>query len=154
MVDLTNLSGSLLGVLGPTLPYLLEIGGATWDKAKEALGDKAVELAQAAWGKLRGKVEEKPAAREAAQDLAERPGDARAEGAFSLQLEKILAAEPTLAAELARLLEAAGERTWNQAYVQGDGAIAQNGGVAAGKGGVAVGGDLHGGVRLGGGGDE
>lgn len=148
MVDLSQLPGGLVAVLAPVLPYLLEVGGATWDKAKEALGEKAVELAQDVWGKLRGKVAEKPAAQEAAHDLAERPDDQRAQGALEAQLEKILRAEPNLTAELARLLEAAGERTWNQAYLQGIGAIAQSGGIAAGAGGVAVRGNVNGGIRL------
>jgi hypothetical protein len=83
---------------------------------------EGLEVAKKLWARLRPKVEEKPAAAEAAQVLEE---------------------DASLAAELAKLVEAAGPRqTWS-AELHGSGAIAQGqGNVVAGAGGIAAGRDV------------
>ncbi|HSS48824.1 MAG TPA: hypothetical protein VLX28_07750 [Thermoanaerobaculia bacterium] len=63
--------------------------------------------------------------------------DSRA--ALRLQLQKFLEADSSLAAEIAKLLEAAGPKMTYQAEVRGSGAIAQGQSVAAGAGGIAAG---------------
>jgi len=94
-------------------------------------------------------VEHKEAAREAAGDLAATPDDGDARAAFRLQVRKLLAADPELAEELARLLGPGAGGASYRAEVRGSGAVAQGeGAVAAGAGGVAIGGGASG-VRIG-----
>ncbi|HSF39555.1 MAG TPA: SUMF1/EgtB/PvdO family nonheme iron enzyme [Thermoanaerobaculia bacterium] len=145
---LSDLVAQLVQTLGPYLPALLETGKTVGGKAVEEVGKKAggeaFDGAKRVWKKLRGKVEEKPAAQEAVEDLASRPEDSRAKGAFELQLEKILASDASLAEELAKLLEAAGPRVTQTANVQGSGTAAVGTGiVAGGAGSYNAGRDLH-----------
>jgi hypothetical protein len=119
---------ALTAFLAPFLPYLLQAGRTFAEEAAHDLGAGAWEHAKALWAKLAPKVSESPAAREAADDMASRPGDDRAKGALELQLEKLLAADPSLADEVARL--------WSQAKSAGV--------VAAADRGIAVGGDASG----------
>jgi hypothetical protein len=58
-------------------------------------------------GKLRPKVEEKEATKEAVADVAARPDDERARAALELQLEKLLAHDPKMMAEIASIWEEA-----------------------------------------------
>jgi uncharacterized protein YgbK (DUF1537 family) len=122
---------ALAQFLAPFLPYLVVAGRDVAEKAAHALGSEAWEHAQALWERLRGSVDAKPAAREAAEDVARAPDDARAVAALELQLEKLLAADRGLADELARLWE------------QGGGARAT---IASGDRAVAIGGDVEGSV--------
>jgi len=104
-MDIVALTHAVTTALIPVLPYLLKAGekaaeetgkkvaGETWDKAREL------------WSKLRPKVEARPAALEAAQDVAEAPDDADAQAALRLQLKKLLAHDETLAQEIARVLQ-------------------------------------------------
>ena len=89
-----------------------------------------MEYAKRLWGKLRPHVEAKPAALDAAADVAQRPDDSRAQAALELQLEKILAEQPGLVAELAPIAQDA----------------LASGVVAVGERSVAVGGSVTGGV--------
>ena len=128
--------------LSPFLPYLLKKGEQAADAAIERFGEAAWKRAQALWGKLRPKVEDKEAAREATEDVAAAPDDELARSALQLQLRKLVADDPDLAAELAELLED-GRRA---------GIMADNGAVVvvADRGGVAAGGDInvgHGGIH-------
>ncbi len=119
---------ALTAFLAPFLPYFARAGENLAEEAGTKLGSEAWEHAKRLWGKLRPKVEAKPAANEAAADVADRPGDERARSALELQLEKLLADDPTLAGEVARLWEDA--RAANV--------------VAIGDRSVAVGGSAHG----------
>ena len=121
--------------LAPFLPYLLKKGEQAADAAIEHFGEAAWKRAQALWGKLRPKVEDKEAAREATEGVAAAPDDELAPSALPLQLRKLVADDPDLAAELAELLED-GRRA---------GIMADNGAVVvvADRGGVAAGGDIN-----------
>ena|GEM_PF-1952290 len=112
-------------------------------EAGKKLGEDAPELLKKLWAKLRPKVEEKPAAVEAVQDVAKAPEDSRTQTGLSIQLQKILEADSTLAAEIAKLLEGASPTTTYQAEMHGSGAIAQGKSVAAGAGGIAAGRDVR-----------
>lgn len=140
MIDLSHLAGELVTYLMPFLPYLQKAGEKAAEEAAKKLGEGAWEQAKALWGKLHPRVAENAGAQGAVESLVKRPADPRAKGAVELQVEEILAADPGLASELAKLLEAAGSRaTW----VVRDGAIAQGtGAVAAGKNGIAAGRDV------------
>ena len=121
--------------LAPFLPYLLKKGEQAADAAIERFGEAAWKRAQALWGKLRPKVEDKEAAREATGDVAAAPDDELARSALQLQLRKLVADDPDLAAELAEMLDD-GRRA---------GIMADNGAVVvvADRGGVAAGGDIN-----------
>ena len=93
---------------------------------------------KALWEKVGPDVEEKPAAREVAMDVANDPSNQPARGALEYQLGKLLAANPALAAEVRSLLEEAQQ----SGVVLSGGQHAETGGVIAGQifGGVQTGG--------------
>ncbi|HKI00534.1 MAG TPA: hypothetical protein VKK31_01005 [Thermoanaerobaculia bacterium] len=143
-MDPKLLADALTTFIAPALPSLVSGGGELVKAAGETLGEKGVELIKSLWSKLRPKVEEKPAAAEAVQDTAKAPDDTAALEALQMQLRKILEADPSFAAEIAKLLEGAGPKASYHAEVHGDGAIAQGeGNVAAGAGGIAAGRDVR-----------
>src|SRR6185312_8820741 len=142
-MDLKLLADTLTAFLAPALPYLVSGGKGLIQEAGKKLGEDAPELLKTLWAKLRPKVEEKPAAVEAVQDAAKAPEDSRIQTGLSIQLQKILEADSTLAAEIAKLLEGASPTTTYQAEVHGSGASAQGKSVAAGAGGIAAGRDVR-----------
>ena len=103
-----QLPAQLVQFLAPFLPYLLKGVKLAGQEAAKKLGEKAGEQsldhAKALWEKLRPKVEARPAALEAATDVAANPKDEEALAALRLQLKKLLAEDESLAKELARLL--------------------------------------------------
>jgi hypothetical protein len=122
---------ALTAFLAPFLPYLIQAGQKAASEAADALGEAAWPHAQALWARIRGKVEEKPAAREAADDVAKAPEDERARGALELQIEKLLAHDAALAQDV--------ERLWGQA--QAAGVV-----IASGDRAIAIGGSATGNV--------
>ena len=84
--------------VGALAPYLSAAG----QKAAQALGAEAATELRALWDWVKGKVKGG-----AAEALAEAPADAKAQAKLEGALEQVLAAEPALAAELRRLVEAA-----------------------------------------------
>ena len=148
-MDLKLLVDTLQIFLAPAFPYLLTAADEATGEVGKQMGGGALEKVKKVWGKLRPAMEERPAALEAAKDAAKAAPDADEQGAWRVQLRKILEADPDLAQELQALVL---PQQQYQAQVQGDGAIAQGeGAVAAGAGGVAIGGSVHGSVILGGG---
>lgn len=131
-MDIQTLAQQIVPFLAPFLPYLLKAGEKAAEEAGKKLGAAAWEKAKALWAQLRPKVEAKPAAREAVQDVAAYPKDEDARAALRLQLRKLLAEDPALAAEVARLWEGA----------QATGATVTTV-TAAGDRSVAVGGDVR-----------
>jgi hypothetical protein len=118
----------LVAVLAPCLGGFLGVINAAASGVGESVGTELVEHAKRLWAKLRPSVEAKPAALEAAADVASRPDDPRARGALELQLEKLLAEDPELRREVESLLRDA----------------VAAGVVATGERNVAVGGDVSG----------
>jgi len=142
-VDIGPIAEALAATLAPALPYLAKAGSKAVEAAAGEVGKAAVGSVSGKvkeiWGKIGPRIGARPAAAEAVEDLAKRPDDARARGAVELQLEKILEADPSLLAEVASLLEAAGARV----VVQGSGVAAVgNGAVAGAVGSKVAGGDL------------
>jgi formylglycine-generating enzyme required for sulfatase activity len=72
-------------------------------QAGAAVSNKVKDI----WGSLRGEVDKKEAAKEAAEEVARSPEDADALGSLRIQLRKLLEADPALAADLAPRIEAA-----------------------------------------------
>lgn len=130
-MDIQTLAQQIVPFLAPFLPYLLKAGEKAAEEAGKKLGAAAWEKAKALWAQLRPKVEAKPAAREAVQDVAAYPKDEDARAALRLQLRKLLAEDPALAAEVARL--------WEE--VQAAGVV--NLVIAKGDRSVAIGGHVH-----------
>lgn len=119
---------ALTAFLAPFLPALMRAGESAAEAVAKRVGDEALEHARALWGRLRPKVEEKPAAAEAARKVADTPEDPRWQIALELQIEELLAEDTGLAREIASL--------WQQADAAGV--------VAAGERSVAVRGDVSG----------
>lgn len=79
-------------------PYLAKMGEA----AAEKIGEAGAEAAAKVIGWLRSKLT--AGGREALQDLEKMPDNADRQGALRVQVEKILARQPELLAELQALL--------------------------------------------------
>ena len=142
-MDCPQLSTQLVQLLAPYLPYLLKGLKLAGQEAAKALGEKAgeqgFEQAKALWDKLRSKMEAGPAALEAAQDAAAHPDDEDSLAALRLQLKKLLAEDPALAQELARLLPQSGP-AGQTVIASGDRSVAIGGSVS---GSVIVTGDRN-----------
>ncbi len=133
-MDVTTLAKDVAAFLAPFLPYLLKAGEKAAEEAGKKLGGDAWDKAKSLWGKLRPRVEAKPAAQEAIKDAAAAPQDEDAQGALRQQLKKILAEDEALAAEVARL--------WEEIKAAGVHVT------ASGSRSVAIGGDASGSVII------
>jgi hypothetical protein len=142
---------ALTAMLAPAMPFLVKGG----EKLAEKLGTALFETTKKIWGLLGDAITKRPAAQEAVEDLAAAPDDADAQAALRNQLKKIFEVDAELAKQINELMQQAGPSIANRAELHGSGAIAQGDHtVAAGKGGVAVGGNVNGGIKLGGGSDK
>ena len=149
-MDLKLLADALVIALAPVLPHLITGGTEAVKSVGKKVGEETFELGRRLWAKLGKPVEESPRALGAAEEMAEAPEDNDARAGLRRQFVKILAADPDLAAEVAKLLDSAAQGTSYQANLHGSGAIAQGpGAVAAGEGGIAVGGSVTGDVSAG-----
>ena len=127
-------------------PYLVKAG----EKAAEEVGKKLPEAAARVWNAIMTRFRGNMVAEAAVKDLADQPGDQLNQSTFANQLRKAVEAEPAFATELAHLLEEAKRQSGDTIMNTGSGAVATSGGVAAGAGGAAVGGDVQGGINIGG----
>ena len=75
------------------------------ETAAEKLGEASWAKAQQIWSQLQPKVNAKPAAKEAAADVAHDPDDADLQAALRVQLKKILDTDPDLSQAIAQLLQ-------------------------------------------------
>jgi hypothetical protein len=98
------LAGQLVQVLTPFLPYLVKAGEGLGGRAAHEIEDKGWDLASKLWSRLGAKVDAKPAAQEAAADLATQPEDEDAQAALRIQLKKLLAEDPSLHQEIEAML--------------------------------------------------
>jgi len=104
-VDHLTIANEVTGFLTPFVPYLLEAGKYAAGAAAKKFGEAAWNGATALWQKLRPKVDEKPALREALEDLARTPNDEDVQAAARVQVRKSLAGDLAVADDLARILE-------------------------------------------------
>ncbi|MBN1235958.1 MAG: hypothetical protein JW999_07910 [Methanotrichaceae archaeon] len=116
-MDVSILAAEIAAFLAPYLPDLAKLGGKAAEEASKKLGSDAFESAKGLWGRLRPKVEAKPAAQEAVMDVAASPEDKDAQAALRLQLKKILAEDETLVQEILGL--------WQEAKARNAGAVAK-----------------------------
>jgi ATP/maltotriose-dependent transcriptional regulator MalT len=143
-MDPATIASGLVSVLAPFLKGFMSGVTDASEKAGEAAGGKLRDFAAAIWGRLHPKLEQAPAALQAAQQVADKPEDQDWQAALRAQLKMLLEEDPALAHELGSSLEEA-----QQAGVVAD--VVIYGDVKADHGGVAAGRDIAGGVHTGGG---
>lgn len=119
---------ALVSILAPCLGVLLSGATAAAEEIGKSVAPDLLAHAKRLWAKLRPHVEAKPAALEAAEDVAQQPDDERRRVALELQLEKLLRDDPALADAVAPIVKEA----------------VAAGVVAAGERAVAVGGNVSG----------
>ena len=103
-MDVTTLATELTTAIAPFLPFLVQIGQRTAEEAGRRLGEDAWDQAKVLWGRLAGRLEERPAAIETVREAAETPDDADVRAALEVQLRRVLTADAGLAEEVRRLL--------------------------------------------------
>ncbi len=104
-MDIGALATSLTTALVPLLPYLLKAGEKAAEETGKTVANQTLEWGKSLWSKLKLKVEAKPEALEAAQDIAQNSDDQDAQAAFRRQLRKLLTEDQSLAEEVSRWLE-------------------------------------------------
>ena len=129
-MDISALASSLTTALVPLLPYLLKAGEKAAEETGKAVAGQSWEWTKSLWTKLKPGVEAKPAALEAAHDVAHAPEDEDLQIALRVQLKKLLTEDQSLAEEVSRLLE--------------QGKAAGNIVTASGERSVAIGGEVKG----------
>lgn len=125
-MDINALASSLTTALVPLLPYLLKAGEKAAEETGKKVADQSLEWAKSLWTKLKPKVEAKPDALEAAQDVAHAPDDQDAQAAFRRQLRKLLTEDQSLAEEVSRWLEQS-KAAGNVVTASGDRSVAIGG---------------------------
>ncbi|MGH2841365.1 MAG: hypothetical protein ACRDKY_11150 [Solirubrobacteraceae bacterium] len=96
-------------LLAPALPYLLRPAAHVASQAADALGDKSWEYAKRLWAKLGPHLAARPAAQEAAEEVAAAPADEGAQYVLAYQLRKLLERDAGLAAEVEELMAEASQ---------------------------------------------
>lgn len=120
---------ALTAFLAPFLPTLLKAGEKAVEKAADAVSDEAFTYARALWEKLKPGVDAKPAAKEAAEEVATHPDDEDALAALRLQLRKLLEEDRGLADDLARIWQEAKAANVVQVTASGERSVAVGGDV-------------------------
>ena len=104
-MDIGALASSLTTALVPLLPFLLKAGEKAAEETGKAVAGQSLEWGKSVWSKLKPEVEAKPAALEAAQDVAQSPEDEDLQAALRVQLKKLLTEDQSLAEEVSRWLD-------------------------------------------------
>ena len=125
-MDIGALASSLTTALVPFLPYLLKAGEKAAEETGKTVAGQSWEWAKSLWTKLKPQVEAKPAALEAAQDVARAPEDEDLQVTLRVQLKKLLTEDESLAEEVSRWLEQ-GKAAGNTVTVSGERNIAIGG---------------------------
>ena len=120
---------ALTAFLAPFLPSLIKAGEKAVEKAADAMSDEALKYAKALWDKLQPGVEAKPAAKEAAEEVAAHPDDDDALASLRLQLRKLLEQDQGLAEDLARIWQDAQAANVVQVTASGERSVAVGGDV-------------------------
>lgn len=126
--QIIELAKQVTTAVAPFLPVLEPILTGAGEKLGGVAAGAGLDRAKALWAKLSAAVRGNEDARKAAQEVAQTPDDEDAVAALRLQIRKLLAANPSLAGDLAGVLG-------------GDGRV-----VASGEGAVAIGGNVSGSI--------
>jgi hypothetical protein len=127
-MDIGALASSLTTALVPFLPFLLKAGEKAAEETGKAVTGQSLEWAKSLWIKLKPEVEAKPAALEAAQDVARAPEDEDLQAVLRVQLKKLLTEDQSLAEEVSRWLDQ-GKAAGINLSVSGDRNIAIGGSI-------------------------
>jgi hypothetical protein len=125
-MDISALASSLTTALVPLLPYLLKAGEKAAEETGKAVAGQSWEWTKSLWTKLKPGVEAKPAALEAAQDVAHAPEDKDLQAVLRVQLKKLLTEDQSLAEEVSGWLEQ-GKAAGNTVTVSGERNVAIGG---------------------------
>ena len=127
-MDLVALTHAITTTLVPVLPYLLKAGEKAAEEAGKKIGGDTWEWTKDLWSRLRPKVEAKPAALQAANEVALAPDDPDLQATLRVQLKKLLTEDQALTQEVGEWFERA----------KAAGVIA----IASGERSAAIGGDV------------
>ncbi|AVH63775.1 MULTISPECIES: hypothetical protein [unclassified Nostoc] len=106
VMDIATLAKELTDFLTPVIPFLIETTERiAAGEAIKRLSAAGWEQAKALWEKLKPRVEAKPNLQEALQDVAQDPKNEDAQVSLRYQFTKLLTQDPTLAAEIAKILQ-------------------------------------------------
>lgn len=130
-MDITPVAQSLVAYLAPFLPYLMKAGEKVVEEGAKKFGTAAWDQALAVWNKIRPQMEAKPAAVEAAQDVAEAPDDEDAQATLRQQLKKLLRDDPDLTSEIEKLIKS--NRISTTVTASGTRSVAIGGNVSGGS---------------------
>jgi hypothetical protein len=119
MDAVSPLAAQLVTLLSPLLP-----------KLAEGAADAGADLARRVWGRIAPRAEQKPALKEALDDVAAAPSDADAQAALRIQLRKLLQEDASLREELEKTLAQAGQS--NTVNASGERSVAVGGNVSGG----------------------
>lgn len=129
MIDPALVAQTVTTFLVPFLPALLKLGEEAEKEVVKKTVDAGWEEAQTVWHKIHPKLEAKPAALEAVQDVAVSPDNNDAQAALRQQLKKLLTEDESWAEEVAQIM-AQGERTGVIVTASGERSVAVGGGVS------------------------
>src|SRR6266536_661694 len=108
--DIAAVAGHVVSALKPFMWVLTRLGDATADRGADRIANlidaKAWPLARSLWARLRHRVASDPALKRAADNVAADSDGPAAQATLRQQLELVLASDPSLLAELGRLLSA------------------------------------------------
>ncbi len=111
-MELTQLAPMVVAMIAPYLPHLVEaakmVGEKALEKVGESVGEEGFKQAKPLLARIWPKIAAKPAALEAAEDVAKSPDNKSYQTVLEVQLEKILAADRSLLDEVKKIIEAAG----------------------------------------------
>src|SRR5262245_58360753 len=127
-MDIGAMANSVTTALVPLLPYLLKAGEKAAEETGKTVANQSLEWGKSLWSKLKPKVEAKPAALEAAQDVAQSPQNQDLQAALRVQLNKLLTEDQSLAEEVGRWLDQ-GKAAGNIVTASGERSVAIGGGV-------------------------
>jgi hypothetical protein len=109
------------------LPYIAKGGKLALDKISEEMPETLGKL----WGAISKRFADRPAAIEAAKDLAQKPDDTDNQEVFIVQLKKALKEDEEFAKLLTGLVEQA--KSDSSIHIGGDGAVASDHSIAVNK---------------------
>jgi hypothetical protein len=108
-MDNLLLASAVLPYLVHYLPAMIDagkfVGGKALEKIMENTTDEVWKVAQSWIGRLMGKIEDKPAALNAAQRVAVSPENEKYRTALEVELEEIFTEDHDLAEEIKRVLD-------------------------------------------------
>jgi len=104
-MDPAVVSGLVVTLLRPFLKGLVERASEIGEQAGKEAGKTALDLAKAVWTRLSPKLESRPAAKEAAEDVAKAPDDEDAAAFLRVQIRKLLEEDEDLGRDLDRMIK-------------------------------------------------